>query len=229
MKLRENTEERTDDLILFFTEECIRLGADIGIIDLVKMIFKDKHPKLRLAYLFAETKDNQVSSFQAAQQMKQLGLADKFLISGIAEAAGYPGGEAWKRDLGKKIGSENIFLVPFQYEKANTLTESMALASYLRRTNTYALYLVAPHFHQPRAFMTLASIAIKNFNGLKIYNYPGILLPWERMVYHSQGILNPMKTRRELVEDELIRIMKYQAQGNILPSAQILDYLNRRK
>lgn len=231
MKLRENTEEMIDNLLIYFTEIGTELSIDKGILEITRIIFRDRHPKIKLAYLFAETKDNQVSSFQAAGQMKQLGLADKFLICDRPEVEpeGYPGAATWQKQLGQKVDSENVFSVQFPFEKLNTLTESMALVSYLRRVNTYALYIVCPHFHQSRAFMTLASVALRNFSALKIYNYPGILLPWEREVYHSQGILNPRKTRKKLIEEELIRIMKYQAKGDILPSAQILDYINRRK
>lgn len=229
MKLRENTEEMIDNLLIYFTEIGTGLGVDPGILAIIKNVFRDRHPKLRLAYLFAETKDNQVSSFQAAEQMTREGLADKFLICGRpeVEATGYPGGVVWQKHLGQKVGSDNILLVPFPYKKLNTLAESMALVNYLRSINQLELYIVVPHFHQPRAFMTLASVTLRNYNALKIYNYPGILLPWERSVYHSQGILR--NTRAGLVKNELERIVLYQTKGDILPSAQILYYIDRRK
>lgn len=133
MRFRENTEETTTNLIVYFTEVGTRLGVGEDTLNIIKIIFRDNNPRLRLAYLFGETEDNQVSSFQAAGQMKQKGLADKFLICGYPAVPGYPGGPAWREYLAKYVGSDNVGLVPFSYPLLNTKTESMALVHYLKK------------------------------------------------------------------------------------------------
>lgn len=208
------------------------LGMDGSIVDLGELILNDRHTSLDEAYLFTNTQDNEQSLFRAAQQMRLDGLAEKFLIIDGAEAHGFPGYNAWHERLGIMVGSDNVRHVPLPNRyQVNTLTESQALAAYAREHNKQFLYIVAAHFHQLRAVMTAASEAVRHErlgnNQLNLFSYVGASLPWDETVFHSQGTLRA--TRAELIRHEMERIQTYQTKGDILPTADIITYLDGRR
>ena len=204
------------------------LGLDGKIVEIAQMVLNDERPKLQHTYVFANTKYNQDSEFEAVAEMKKAHLASKFIIIGGENHDGFSGYKSWERDIGQKIGYENVMTVPLiNTSNVNTLSESQSVINYTRDCGIDKLYIVAATFHQLRAFMTSASVAIQKHEGLSIFNYPGIVLPWDEVVTHSQGVLKA--TREQWIQHELDRIKKYQIQEDILPTHIIFEYLNNRK
>ena len=197
------------------------------IVELSQRVFKDDHPQLDWAYLFAETEENQDSGFQAAAEMKRQELSRTFLVINGEEKHGFPGYAKWQRRLGQLVGYDNVKPVPIgDPSQVNTLSESEALVRYAMEQKQGRLYIVAPPFHLLRAFMTCASATLKTYDQLSIFNYAGVTLPWGEVVTHSQGVLRA--PRRELIGYELERIKKYQEKRDILPTQRILDYMDKR-
>lgn len=214
------------DLIRLIELTAKKIGLDSSAIrEISSVIFNDQRPKLKHAYLFANTQDNESSLFEAAIQMQQQSLAEKFLIINGFDANGFPGYEKWRTQLEKVVGAENISPVPIENrEGVNTYSESVALMSYTSNQKIGNIYVVAAQFHQLRAFMTVASEAIKKNPKLNIFSYPGKELPLDEVALHSQGKLRD--TRANFVPIEVKKVMEYK---NILPPAKILDYLRNRK
>jgi len=74
--------------------------------------------------------------------------------------------------------------------------------------------------------MTAVTVSIRAYPELLIYSYPGAAMPWQEEVVHSQGTLKAR--RRELIQNEMERIEKYQDKGDLASFEQVLNYLNRR-
>jgi len=51
-------------------------------------------------------------------------------------------------------------------------------------------------------------------------------MPWMEYVVHSQGTLQA--PRRQLIQEELIRVNTYQNKGDLAGFQEVLDYLNCR-
>jgi hypothetical protein len=214
----------------------IELGMDRRISELAERVFSDYKPLLKWAYLFVQTTDNQESIFDAAESMKKQGLADKLLIISSDPKDGTPGFDAWYKNLGEKIGVEDVVEVPFDRRgNVNTWSESQALLRYAIDKNQGGLYVVSPEFHLLRAFMTAASEAIrfghKYGKLIGIFNFPGEItrgIPedvwWDKVVYHSQG--TQRDKRRNLIKPELEKVKDY---SNILPPQEILAYMDKRQ
>jgi hypothetical protein len=58
------------------------------------------------------------------------------------------------------------------------------LIRFARRQGYGSLHVVAPPFHQLRAFMTAVTVARKEYPELLIYSYPGVALSWQAEVAH---------------------------------------------
>jgi len=52
-------------------------------------------------------------------------------------------------------------------------------------------------------------------------------MSWQEEVIHSQGTLKAK--RRDLIQEELERIEKYQSKGDLASPARVLSYLNKRE
>ena len=109
----------------------------------------------------------------------------------------------------------------------NTLIESEAIIRFARQKSYHSLFVVAPPFQQLRAFMTAVTVALSEYPELLIYSYPGVAMPWQEEVIHSQGTLKAK--RRDLIQEELERIAKYQSKGDLASPEQVLSYLNKRE
>jgi len=207
-----------------------KLGLEnlVEVYDAIK--FRNNPPEQDAIYLFGQTKDNESSVFERAVMLFEHEVSDKILIINAEKANGFPGYAEWHERLGKRMPGQNIYPVPIENPKAvNTLSESVELIKYATSKGHYALGIVAAQFHMLRAFMTAASEAIRQNPGIKLHPFCGTELPWDEHVAHSQGTL--YGTRRKLVEEELIRINKYQNDGtsskkpSIKPVKEILEYL----
>ena len=75
--------------------------------------------------------------------------------------------------------------------------------------------------------MTAVTVTLREYPELLIYSYPGEAMPWQEEVVHSQGTLKAK--RRDLIQEELERIEKYQSKGDLASPEQVLSYLNKRE
>lgn len=195
--------------------------------ELLFRIFNDTRPVTPpdAAYLFGQTVDNQASSFAAAARSKAINL----LILDTQPRSGYPGCKVWREALIKEgIEPDRIQAVPMMDDLLlNSRTESIALMQYAVKKGFQSLEIIAPPFHQPRAFMTAVTIALEENIDVAIQNRPGKAFSWNDTASHSQGTLKA--PRSDLIHTELERIEIYQTKGDLASNSTVLEYLNHRK
>ncbi len=200
-------------------------------IELLTRILCDLRPKnpTNGAYLYCQTRGNQQSIFQAAQFLLNNSLTSKILILNTKPKSGYPGFTEWKQQLQQLgLSVEQIEGVKNkETSMLNTLIESEALIRFAKQHGYRSLFIVAPPFQQLRAFMTAVTVTLREYPELLIFSYPGEAMPWQEEVVHSQGTLKAK--RRDLIQEELERIEKYQEKGDLALFEQVLSYLNKRE
>ena len=200
-------------------------------IELLIRVLCDLQPKnpTNGAYLYCQTKSNQQSIFQAAHFLLNNALTHRILIFNTKAKSGYPGFTEWKQQLHQLGLSEEQIEGVLNKETSmlNTLIESEAIIRFARQHSYHSLFVVAPPFQQLRAFMTAVTVALREYPELLIYSYPGVAMSWQEEVIHSQGTLKAK--RRDLIQEELERIEKYQSKGDLASSEQVLSYLNKRE
>ena len=182
-------------------------------------------------FLIPNTEDNELSIFEGARELFVEDVCDNFLILDGAEDNGYPGYENWYNRFNQLVPGARIGMVPIADRRGvNTLSKFVALMPYAREKGIVSVYIVAAQFHQLRAFMTGASVALREYPELKIYVHPATEWPWDVVVTHSQG--TKRGTRRELIGMEFDSISTYQNDAkigvkpnSIEPTARILDYI----
>lgn len=198
--------------------------------EFLKRVRQDGLPqtKAKVAYLFTETSDNQGLVCSAGASLLRQGMADKLVICDAEIEHGYPGFYKWLRDVCSRGVSdrkvEKTFLPDSQ--GLNTHSESEVLVRYARVFRWDTVIVVAPLFHQPRAFLTLISVAMREYPELKVYSCPGMIDDWSQEVRHSQGVVSG--PRWELLFGEWERIERYHQQGDLVSPDEALDYLDRR-
>ena len=180
------------------------------------------------AYLYCTTIDNQASTFRTARVLISHAIASRIYILDAPAISGYPGVNQCRqrvREFG--LPADKIDYVPYGgTESINTLVESQALIRFARDRGIGSLVLVSPPFHQLRAFMTAATVALKSYPDLAFYSHPGAAMSWIESVVHSQGTLHAQ--RRQLIQEELVRVHTYQNKGDLARFEDVIDYLNRR-
>ena len=200
-------------------------------IELLTRVLCDLQPKnpTNGAYLYCQTKSNQQSIFQAAHFLLNNTLTHRILILNTNAKSGYPGFAEWKQQLHQLGLSEEQIEGVLNKETSmlNTLIESEAIIRFARQHSYHSLFVVAPPFQQLRAFMTAVTVALREYPELLIYSYPGVAMSWQEEVIHSQGTLKAK--RRDLIQEELERIEKYQSKGDLASPEQVLSYLNKRE
>ena len=199
-------------------------------IELLTRILCDTRPDGQAdgAYLYCTTIENQASVFQTARMLISNSVVSRIYILEAQAMSGYPGVLHYQKGLRDHgLSAEQIECVPYgEATSINTLIESQALVRFARDREMGSLILVSPPFHQLRAFMTAVSVTLKWYPQLALHSHPGAAMPWRETVAHSQGTLQA--PRRQLIEEELIRIDTYQNKGDLAGFHEILDYLNRR-
>jgi len=172
---------------------------------------------------------NQQSIFQAARFLLSNALTHRILILNTKAKSVYPGFTEWKQQLHQLGLSEEQIegVLNIETSMLNTLIESEAIIRFARQHNYHSLFVVAPPFQQLRAFMTAVTVALREYPELLIYSYPGVAMSWQEEVIHLQGTLKAK--RRDLIQEELERIVKYQSKGDLASPEQVLSYLNKRE
>jgi len=179
------------------------------------------------AYLYCQTESNYESTFQSAKSLLNSLLISKIFILQIEAKSGYTGYDNWKRQLNLLgISQDQIEGVDLKSSMLNTLTESEALVQFAKQRSFGSIFVIAPPFHQLRVFMTAVTVAQNVYPKLKIYSFPGMAMPWDEDVLHSQGVLKAK--RHQLIQTELERITKYQNKGDLASTESVLNYLNNR-
>ncbi len=170
------------------------------------------------AYLFGQTAPNQDSVFAAGRELVERGGVRKLLISDCSPKSGYLGATACRQTMIESgIPAGTIEEVPMEPTKIlHTLIESEKVVRFARAQGYRRLIVVSSPFHQQRAFMTMVSVALREYPSLKLYSVPGAPQPWDEVVTHSQGKL--CGTRAELIAEEQRRIEQYTAQGDLAPA-----------
>ncbi len=179
-------------------------------------------------FLFGQTEDNDTSVLTKAQQLLEANKTALILFMHTPPTNGYPGYESWKKALTKAgVVAHYIAGVPMlEAPILHTLIEAESLMTYAREQGFHSIYVTATPFHQPRAFMTAVTAALRIYPELKIYSQTGTSLPWLEEAVHSQG--KTTGTRNQLISGEMERIEKYQKQGDLASVELVLDYLNKR-
>lgn len=185
------------------------------------------------AYLFSETSDNEKSVFTAGEYMVRSGIVSELLLAHdtTGNNNGYPGGPKWKEQLvNGGVPDSKIRLIPFTGELLHTLSESIDLIRLAKKEKWKSLIVVAPPFHQLRAFISVVTALVDvGYPELKVYNVVGSPLSWYEQARHSQGTLTAKRT--ELIHTELARIGQYQKNGTPVPllsTKRVLEYLSWR-
>jgi hypothetical protein len=180
------------------------------------------------AYLFGQTADNQQSVFETGVDLVKRQRARRLLIPDSTPRCGYPGFRVWRQALGDLgLGESDIAGVSTaSLPGLNTLTEAEALVRHARAEGMARILVVAPPFHQLRAFITTVSVVLREFPGLRVYNRVGVAQPWDDTVVHSQGVLQC--TRTDLIHSEIVRIERYRRKGDLVSQDEVLAYLQWR-
>jgi hypothetical protein len=180
------------------------------------------------AYLFGQTADNQQSVFETGVDLVNRQRARRLLIPDSTPQCGYPGFRAWRQALGGLgLGESDIVGVSTaSLPGLNTLAEAEALVRHARAEGLARIFVVAPPFHQLRAFITTVSVVLREFPELRVYNRVGAALPWDETAVHSQGVLQC--TRGELIHSELARIERYRRKGDLVSQDEVFAYLQWR-
>lgn len=180
-------------------------------------------------YLFGQTSDNQSSVLRRGKELWEKGLAGSILINDGEDKHGYPGFELWRQEL-LRMRVDDKVVIPLRAriieESVNTLTEAQVLVRYARSLGWKRIYITAAPFHQLRAFITIVSVALREYPELAIYNAVGTHLDWFEEAHHSQGTLRNIRT--ELIKTELERIERYHKKGDLVSPEEILAYLEWR-
>ncbi len=195
---------------------------------LVRLFGEPVPLEVDVAYLFGETADNEMSVLHRAIGLYQTQWAPKLVIPGIGAIAGYPGKWAWASKLVEYgVPSEAIaFAGGVEQTVSNCYTEAVHFVALAKASGWQRVAVIAPHFHLPRCFITMVSVALRDPLALQLYAVPGMPLPWQETVVHNQGVVNAR--RADLIASEFDRIAKYTEKGDLLPVARILEYLDAR-
>ena len=197
--------------------------------ELLLRVFSDMLPmEAKVAYLFGQTEPNQESVFAAGRELIDRGPLRTLWISGGRSRSGYLGAVATRRAMIEAgIPADAIEEVPMEPTGIlHTGIESEKVVQFARVRGLSQLIAVSSPFHQERAFMAMATAAMRGHPALKVYSYPGRPQRWNELVTHSQGTLTG--TRAELIAEERKRIQLYNAQGDLASRAEVLHYLRAR-
>ena len=187
----------------------------------------------KLAYIYANTPDNEDSMFLRAIELAKAGAIQSL---GTSEGDLGHGYEGFDYSVGRlrMLGWRNqVPLIKLDVGgNVNTGSEAAKLAEDGR---SFAgggmkggdLAVIAPALHLPRAFMTTVTALHHAGVVLRVYPIAGVPLPWLQEAAHSQGAKN---TRAGWLTGELQRLEKYRAPefGSMLSAKKVLEYLNWR-
>lgn len=176
-------------------------------------------------YLFSETTDNERSVFQTGVRLLCEGKASGLFLIDDADRTnvGYPGAKRWTERLARAGVQPSSIGVIKCTGWLHTYSESLALVAHAKREGWGSLVIVAPPFHQVRAFVSIVSAMRKLDAKIRVFNQVGTTSAWSKTVRHSQGTL--VRTRLDLVTEEIRRIKRYARKGDLVSVDVVLEYL----
>lgn len=197
------------------------------------LVLTDPCPDSRVnaIYLLTQTADNQRSVFERGVELHLACRAPIVIIDDKAKKRnwGYPGATRWRRKLVSMGVPESSIITIACTESLNTLTESLAFAKYAKSQGWNRVVIVAPPFHQSRAFFSVVTAAAHYKTRLHIYNQAGTVLCWNRVARHSQGKDKMKRFMFPLSEGR--RINSYQKVSipiTLLGTDEVIRYILRR-
>lgn len=187
----------------------------------------------KMAFVYSNTPDNESSSFFKVIEMVNAGEVESLGMSEGDRGHGYEGFDYSVERL-KVLGLKNVVpIVKFDENGiVTTGTEAQKLSEYALSIagsgHDGDIAIIAPPFHIVRVFMTTVTALKRNNVSARVYAVPGVPLPWNEQVHHSQGIVRD--TRARLLIGELERLEKYRAPefGSMLLAKEVIEYLNWR-
>ncbi len=183
--------------------------------------------RLDAAYLFGQSPDNAASVIDRGVEILERGEAAALWICGAAAGAGYAGASSWLAEIDRRGFGPRTEVVPFDPQTPlHTRSEAEALVDHALARGAARLAVVAAPFHQVRAFATTAGAIARRGAFVRIWSRPGMPLSWLAPARHSQG--ESAARRSEWIAQELARLMRYGASGDLMPAEQLLNWLDRR-
>ncbi len=198
------------------------------IVELTARIFADYKPNVLAVYVFQQTVENQDSGILAAVRMiKSFRVKTIAIIDGETDhgATGFTHCERRVYDM----GIESKCVTSIYMDKkigVNTLSEAEHVVRYAKKERWSKIYITSTPFHMLRIFITMVSVAVREYPELKIYSLVGETQNWNENVRHSQGVL--VGKRKDMIAMELAAIARYTKKGDLLPVEKVLEYLNDR-
>lgn len=196
----------------------------------------------KFGFIYANVPDSESSSFLRAIELANSGQIDALAISEGSHEFGYAGFDHSVQRLNALGWTNKVPIVKFVVDanvdgvrNVNTGSEARKLAEYAKSiagggSNGGDIAIIAPPFHIVRAFITTITALWRRNDKIpvRVYAVCGVPLPWTEMVGYGQAL--QLKTRREMLADELARIEKYRAPefGGLLSAQEVIKYLNWR-
>jgi hypothetical protein len=202
-------------------------------LELAVRILRDdfEWPQIDAVYFFGQTAENSFSELARITEIPRDWFdTGEILICGAPEENGYPGRQKWSLLTRNHLRFQQPIrsIPPVGTETANTLSEARGLVMMAKYCNWKRLVICSTPFHQVRAFMTVVSVAMREYPELMVWSLVGRTMDWAARVPHSQGVL--VNTRAGLIEDEEARILKYQEfeKWPLASFGKVIRYLNCR-
>lgn len=191
----------------------------------------------KLAYIYANTPDNEDSMFIRAAELANAGGTEALGTSEGARGLGYDGFDHSIQRLkafGLKDGFPVIKFLVDADEKGvrnvNTGSEAQKLAEWARSIAGGGgdIAIIMTSYHAVRAFSTTVTALKRNGVAVRVYAVPGVPQSWVQTIKYGQKLEE--KPRHMSSVDELQRQEKYRAPefGGLLPAQEVIDYLNWR-
>ena len=199
---------------------CVRVMSD----------YIPDEPATEMTYLVAHTRSNWGSLFDKCRIEFPFPASHRVLISRnmdvTEEDNGTPDASLWREELGR-IGFKEDDILSFNvHGDANTFTEMVAMVNFAKENGLKRLRFRAVPFQQPRAFITVVSVLLKQYPELRIYNSAGCPLPPNEPMRSSQNTL--VGRRVNEFELEIEKIHRYHANDSLVDVEAVLDYLEWR-
>lgn len=214
--------------------------SPLELMQVLTLVYNDLVPvRLDAVYPFAHTIENEEPIIHRAASFYGT-RTERLLISGGGpyyprsnpNVCGYAGGQDWRQQLvALGVPRKNITLLPRPRILCHTGTEAESLRRWVEKNTTdrpLDLGVTAASGHLLRAFTNTVSVFVKNPMEClpRIFAIHSEPLPWFEMTSWSQG--DHGKTRVDALEDELGRLDRYYANGDLVSAEEILEYFKRR-
>jgi hypothetical protein len=193
------------------------------------------HP-LSVAYLFGNTPDLESSTLQKGVQLSREGTVKHLCICGGGPITGindknkriaYRGEAAWRKDLiAQGVPKAVVVPVPRPDPVPHTGTEAQRFIELAQKNKWSSVCVVSHPIHLLRAFVSTATVIVKNNLEIKLYAVPGTPEPWQEPALYSQA--GEMRPRIELMQGELSRLNRWFAKEDLISAEETLAYLKWR-